>query len=68
MRLFMWYYCSECAYPIWGQTDDDDDDDDDDNEKNSIYKELMCVFNQFSKYNMKIFSEFSRDVGKKDIF
>jgi len=36
--------------------------------KDSFYKELECVFNQFPKYCMKILLHFNTKVGRDDNF
>jgi hypothetical protein len=40
-----------------------------DDEKDSLYKELRCVYEQFPKYDMKIlFGGFSAKVGRENIY
>jgi hypothetical protein len=40
-----------------------------DDTKDSLYKELECVFDQFLKYHMKILlGDFSAKIGREDIF
>jgi len=37
--------------------------------KDTLYKELECVFDQFLKYHMKILlGDFNEKIGREDIF
>jgi len=49
---------------VYASTEDKSDD-----TKDTIYKVLQCLFDQFPKYNMKILlRDFNTDVGREDIF
>jgi hypothetical protein len=43
-------------------------EDKDDNIRDSFYKELEWVFDQFPRYHMKILLYFTAKVGREDIF
>jgi hypothetical protein len=51
------------ALNVHASTEDKSDD-----MKDSSYKEVECVFDQFPKYHMKVVLDFIANVGREDIF
>jgi hypothetical protein len=56
-------WCHIIALNVYAPTEDQTDD-----VKESLYKELECAFDKFSKCHMKYFlGDFSAKVGREDI-